>query len=90
VAFKSSFRVENSFRREWIQGLVDCHYVIGRSESGLKILTEDGHVVEKQKGALAFGSPHVQRAQPIDQQQPARLMNGSQAPAANRDAAMLG
>jgi hypothetical protein len=76
--------VEDSFRREWIQGLVDCHYVIGRSESGLKILAEDGHVVEKRKGALAFASPQVQRAQPVDQQQPIRSINGSQVPAANQ------
>jgi hypothetical protein len=60
VTFRSSFRVENPTRREWVQGQVDCYYVVGRTDSGIKILTENGHVLERQKGTLASVSPEVQ------------------------------
>jgi hypothetical protein len=55
VAFRSRFRVENPVRREWVQGQVDCDYVVGRTERGLKIFTENGRVVEKQKATTESG-----------------------------------
>jgi hypothetical protein len=44
---------------------VDCRYVIARSGSKLYIISENGNVLERQKGTLTSPSPVVQRAQAV-------------------------
>jgi hypothetical protein len=66
VAFRSSFRVENPLRHERVQGRVDCYYVVGRTDSGLKIFTENGSVLEKHKETL----PNVAPSTPLSQEPP--------------------
>ena len=57
VTFRSAFRVENPVRGDWIQGQVDCYYVVGRTDGDIKILTENGNVLKKQKGTLSGYRP---------------------------------
>ena len=57
VAFRTNFRRESPERGEWVQGQVDSYFVIGRTDGGLKIFTENGHVLDRQKGTMASAKP---------------------------------
>jgi hypothetical protein len=72
IAFRAKSRRESPERGEWVQGQVDSYFVIGRTDSGLKIFTENGHVLDRQKKTMASANaaPAARPDQPAPKSAP--------------------